>query len=115
MLQYLILVPGNLPDIQTPQAFIMAVEVVPLTKADIPGAIEVIQQAFADDPYFKWVFDSSKVRYVLRNKYPKKETSYPSSLTRQANIHLSRDAVNLTGSYVSRGIIPHIVQQAKKL
>ena len=39
----------------------MAIEVVPLTEADIPGAIEVIQQAFADDPYFKWVFDSSKV------------------------------------------------------
>ncbi|KAJ5499563.1 Immunoglobulin E-set [Penicillium expansum] len=38
----------------------MAVEVVPLTEADIPGAIEVIQQAFADDPYFKWAFDSSK-------------------------------------------------------
>ncbi|KAJ5507948.1 N-acetyltransferase [Penicillium freii] len=38
----------------------MAVEVVPLTEANIPGAIEVIQQAFADDPYFKWVFDSSK-------------------------------------------------------
>jgi hypothetical protein len=39
----------------------MAIEVVPLTEADIPGAIEVIQQAFADDPYFKWVFDAPKV------------------------------------------------------
>lgn len=39
----------------------MAVEVVPLTEADIPGAIQVIQQAFADDPYFKWVFDASTV------------------------------------------------------
>ncbi|KAJ5551224.1 Acyl-CoA N-acyltransferase [Penicillium sp. DV-2018c] len=38
----------------------MAIQVVPLTEADIPGAIEVIQQAFADDPYFKWVFDESK-------------------------------------------------------
>lgn len=37
----------------------MAIEVVPLTEDDIPGAIEVIQQAFADDPYFKWVFDAS--------------------------------------------------------
>ncbi|KAJ5166905.1 Acyl-CoA N-acyltransferase [Penicillium canariense] len=36
----------------------MAVEVVSLTEADIPGAIQVIQQAFADDPYFKWVFDA---------------------------------------------------------
>jgi hypothetical protein len=50
----------------------MAVEVVPLTEADIPGAIEVIQQAFADDPYFKWVFDSSKVRCILRNNYQKR-------------------------------------------
>jgi hypothetical protein len=39
----------------------MAIEVVPLTEADIPGAIEVIQQAFTDDPYFKWVFDEDKV------------------------------------------------------
>ncbi|CAG7932810.1 unnamed protein product [Penicillium olsonii] len=38
----------------------MAIKVVDLTEADIPGAIEVIQQAFADDPYFKWVFDSSQ-------------------------------------------------------
>ncbi|KAA8651906.1 hypothetical protein EYZ11_007356 [Aspergillus tanneri] len=37
----------------------MAIEVVPLTEADIPEAIEVIQQAFEDDPYFKWVFDSA--------------------------------------------------------
>jgi hypothetical protein len=51
----------------------MAVEVVPLTEADIPGAIEVIQQAFADDPYFKWVFDSSKVRCMLRDSYQKKK------------------------------------------
>ncbi|KAH8426094.1 uncharacterized protein LDX57_003835 [Aspergillus melleus] len=36
----------------------MAIEVVPLTEADIPGAIEVIQQAFAEDPYFEWVFDA---------------------------------------------------------
>ncbi|KAL4809436.1 acyl-CoA N-acyltransferase [Aspergillus unguis] len=35
----------------------MPIEVHPLTKADIPGAIEVIQQAFAEDPYFQWVFD----------------------------------------------------------
>lgn len=40
----------------------MAIEIAPLTEAGIPGAIEVIQQAFADDPYFKWVFDESTVR-----------------------------------------------------
>jgi hypothetical protein len=35
--------------------------VVNLTEADIPDAIEVIQRAFADDPYFKWVFNPAKV------------------------------------------------------
>lgn len=39
----------------------MAIEVVDLTEADIPGAIDVIQRAFEDDPYFKWVFDASTV------------------------------------------------------
>ncbi|KAJ5752958.1 hypothetical protein N7520_009875 [Penicillium odoratum] len=37
----------------------MAIKVLPLTEADIPGAIQVIQRAFANDPYFKWVFDES--------------------------------------------------------
>lgn len=46
----------------------MAIEVVPLTEADIPGAIEVIQQAFADDPYFKWAFDQSKVCTCMNPK-----------------------------------------------
>ncbi|KAL1988964.1 hypothetical protein VTN96DRAFT_6953 [Rasamsonia emersonii] len=39
----------------------MSVKIVPLTKGDIPGAVECIQQAFADDPYYRWVFnDPSK-------------------------------------------------------
>lgn len=36
----------------------MTIEISPLTTADIPEAVEVIQQAFADDPYFKWAFDA---------------------------------------------------------
>ena len=62
---------------QTPQAVVMAAEVVPLTEADIPGAIEIIQRAFADDPYFKWVFDSSKVRSMLRETATKKRNEIP--------------------------------------
>ncbi|KAJ5578176.1 uncharacterized protein N7459_007140 [Penicillium hispanicum] len=42
----------------------MAIEVIPLTEADIPAAVEVIQQAFADDPYFKWVFDAPTTAVV---------------------------------------------------
>lgn len=41
----------------------MAIEVVPLTEADIPDAIEIIQSAFAEDPYFKWVFDAANVSF----------------------------------------------------
>lgn len=39
----------------------MSVTVTALSKADIPGAIECIQQAFADDPYNHWVFDRKTV------------------------------------------------------
>lgn len=35
----------------------MAIEVLPITPADIPAAVACIQKAFADDPYFKWVFN----------------------------------------------------------
>ncbi|KAL3438091.1 acyl-CoA N-acyltransferase [Aspergillus tetrazonus] len=42
----------------------MPIEVHPLTTAEIPGAIEVIQQAFADDPYFQWVFDKENFNKV---------------------------------------------------
>jgi len=46
----------------------MAIEIVPLTEADIPGAVECIQQAFANDPYFLWVFnDPSKVCIYVQN------------------------------------------------
>ena len=47
----------------------MTVEVVPLTEADIPDAIEVIQQAFAEDPYFQWVFDPSNVSSDRQTKH----------------------------------------------
>lgn len=40
----------------------MPVEVTRMTEADIDGAIDTIQQAFADDPYNNWVYpDRSKV------------------------------------------------------
>lgn len=43
----------------------MSIEIAPLAKADIPDAVDCVQRAFADDPYFRWVFsDPSKVRDV---------------------------------------------------
>jgi hypothetical protein len=40
----------------------MALQVTLMTEADIDGAIDTIQQAFAEDPYNKWIYDDrSKV------------------------------------------------------
>lgn len=33
-----------------------------MAKEDIPCAVEIVQKAFEDDPYFLWVFDAQKVR-----------------------------------------------------
>lgn len=41
----------------------MPIKVTDLTEADIPAAIEIIQTAFAEDPYFKWVFDAENVSH----------------------------------------------------
>lgn len=44
----------------------MAIQVMRLAEADIPGAIDTIQQAFADDPYNLWVYnDRKKVRHMF--------------------------------------------------
>lgn len=51
----------------------MPVTIIPLNEADIPGAIDCIQQAFADDPYHHWVFnDRSAVSFPRHpNALPK--------------------------------------------
>lgn len=33
------------------------IEIHPLSKPDIPAAVECIQKAFSDDPAFRWLFD----------------------------------------------------------
>jgi hypothetical protein len=41
----------------------MALQVTLMTEPDIDGAIDTIQQAFAEDPYNKWIYnDRSKVQ-----------------------------------------------------
>ncbi|PYH79473.1 hypothetical protein BO82DRAFT_340436 [Aspergillus uvarum CBS 121591] len=45
----------------------MAIEVLPLTKADIPAAVECIQKAFADDPFFRWIFNKRSGFNLHRN------------------------------------------------
>ncbi|CAG7990487.1 unnamed protein product [Penicillium salamii] len=45
----------------------MSIEITPLAQADIPGAVECVQQAFADDPYFRWAFDDPSKFNVERN------------------------------------------------
>ena len=43
----------------------MSIEILPLAQADIPGAVECVQQAFADDPYFRWAFDDPSKVWIL--------------------------------------------------
>ncbi|KAJ5130279.1 uncharacterized protein N7515_006318 [Penicillium bovifimosum] len=45
----------------------MSIEIVPLTQADIPSAVDCVQKAFADDPYFRWVFDDPSKFNIQRN------------------------------------------------
>ncbi|GKZ17413.1 hypothetical protein AbraIFM66951_004714 [Aspergillus brasiliensis] len=45
----------------------MAIEILPLTKEDIPSAVACIQKAFADDPYFHWVFNDKSGFNIHRN------------------------------------------------
>jgi hypothetical protein len=56
----------------------MPIQVTRMTEADIDGAIDTIQQAFADDPYNKWIYpDRSKVRC---NVYPHSTTYFTTVL-----------------------------------
>ncbi|BDD64074.1 hypothetical protein MPDQ_000501 [Monascus purpureus] len=45
----------------------MAIEIAPLDQADIPGAVDCIQRAFADDPAFNWLFDDPDKYNAKRN------------------------------------------------
>ncbi|EAW10410.1 GNAT family N-acetyltransferase [Aspergillus clavatus NRRL 1] len=45
----------------------MAIDILPLTKSDIPDAVVCIQKAFADDPYFRWMFDDPATFNPQRN------------------------------------------------
>ncbi|KAJ5287834.1 Acyl-CoA N-acyltransferase [Penicillium angulare] len=45
----------------------MSIEVIPLAEADIPSAVDCLQKAFADDPYFCWAFDDPSKFNVQRN------------------------------------------------
>ncbi|RAL09777.1 GNAT family N-acetyltransferase [Aspergillus homomorphus CBS 101889] len=45
----------------------MAIEIHPLTKADISEAVECVQKAFADDPYFRWIFNKRSGFNLQRN------------------------------------------------
>ncbi|KAF2439052.1 acetyltransferas-like protein [Karstenula rhodostoma CBS 690.94] len=69
----------------------MPIQVTRMTEADIDGAIDTIQQAFADDPYNTWIYpDRSK---VLSLPLP---SSHHAPLTHSPQIDLTRNRVSLT-------------------
>jgi len=46
----------------------MPIEIAPLTEADIDGAIDCIQKAFAGDPYANWVYSDGSKFSPARNR-----------------------------------------------
>ena len=55
----------------------MSIQVTRMTETDIDGAIDTIQQAFADDPYNKWIYpDRSKVVSRL-SSYSRQQLTSP--------------------------------------
>lgn len=61
----------------------MSIEIVPLSRADIPDAVECVQRAFADDPYFRWAFNvPAKVRDV---------TSFPRTISQAHPVKFVRE------------------------
>jgi hypothetical protein len=42
----------------------MPIEIARMVEADIDGAIDCIQKAFAEDPYFAWVFPENVRGYI---------------------------------------------------
>ncbi|KAF2742048.1 acetyltransferas-like protein, partial [Sporormia fimetaria CBS 119925] len=67
----------------------MPIQITPMTEADIPGAIDTIQQAFADDPYNNWIYpDRSKARPI--------PLSIPISALTHQQLSPERNRVSLT-------------------
>jgi hypothetical protein len=56
----------------------MPIQVTRMTEADIDGAIDTIQQAFAEDPYNLWI-------YPDRSKVPRLHSNTPTPFTSQVN------------------------------
>lgn len=54
--------PSSLPNQDTVK---MPVEITRMIESDIDGAVDCIQKAFAEDPYFAWVFTESVRTYIL--------------------------------------------------
>ncbi|MCJ1375196.1 hypothetical protein MMC20_006430 [Loxospora ochrophaea] len=46
----------------------MVIEITPMTEDDIPGAVESIQQAFANDPYNHWIYNDRSAFSPDRNR-----------------------------------------------
>jgi hypothetical protein len=81
----------------------MAVEVSRMEHADIDGAIDTIQQAFAEDPYNNWIYpDKSK---VLIFYLPKKcqNHSFTGNHSKKENIFFT-EKISIQRAYLSNDI-----------
>ncbi|KAE8348363.1 acyl-CoA N-acyltransferase [Aspergillus coremiiformis] len=76
----------------------MTIEIVPLTEETIPAATEIIQQAFTDDPYFNWVFDTTQGHHRPRDEVerPHPPSRGPDKPNRETQFNKQRNQDSLT-------------------
>ncbi|KAL4795182.1 acyl-CoA N-acyltransferase [Aspergillus venezuelensis] len=66
----------------------MAIQILPLTKPDIPNAVECIQTVFADDPFFQYMFDPDT--YNIRRNAASLRAHFQHGLALNAPIYIAK-------------------------
>ncbi|KAL4908892.1 hypothetical protein BDW74DRAFT_187377 [Aspergillus multicolor] len=70
----------------------MAVEILPLSKRDIPQAVECIQTVFADDPFFTYMFDPDT--YNIARNAASLSAHFHHGLAIRAPIYIAKDTTS---------------------
>ncbi|KAL4971017.1 GNAT family N-acetyltransferase [Aspergillus stella-maris] len=66
----------------------MEIQILPLTKPDIPNAVECIQTVFADDPFFQYMFDPDT--YNIRRNAASLRAHFLHGLALNAPIYIAK-------------------------
>ncbi|KAL4923871.1 acyl-CoA N-acyltransferase [Aspergillus undulatus] len=74
----------------------MTINIHPLTKPDIPQAVECIQTVFADDPFFLYIFDPDT--YNIARNAASLRAHFLHGLSIKAPIYVAKETISMTKS-----------------